>query len=167
MTSTSPISDDISQCLGIASTIFWVVATVPVIEKIYRTKDVSGISIGLFLFLLIGDISNLVGCILTNNLITQIMLSVLFIIMDGTVFLLCIIYNCNSPEQENEDTSSELSLPAVMIPGLIGMASATGFDYGKPYRDDNLTGMVFGWVSTVIYTISRLSQVIKNCRNIQ
>ncbi len=71
-----------SVCLGLLNLAFWIPALLPQIITNYRTGRVDALS-GLFVLQwLAGDVSNLLGCLLTNQLETQLITSVYFVCGD-------------------------------------------------------------------------------------
>ncbi|MQM03746.1 hypothetical protein Taro_036532 [Colocasia esculenta] len=56
--------DGVSFGLGMTSLVFWGVAEIPQIITNYQTKSGHGVSLGLLLTWVVGDIFNLVGCLL-------------------------------------------------------------------------------------------------------
>lgn len=76
----------ISFLLGYASIACWLNAQLPQIITNYRNKSVEGLSLPFLCNWLLGDVTNMIGCILTNQLPFQIYLSVYFCIVDLGLF---------------------------------------------------------------------------------
>ncbi|CAG8648798.1 16298_t:CDS:2 [Acaulospora morrowiae] len=77
----------ISIAFGYLSVFCWLNAQFPQLIENFRNKSVSGLSVPFLFNWLLGDISNLLGCILTNQLPFQVYLAIYFCIVD-----LCLFY---------------------------------------------------------------------------
>ncbi|CAG8476716.1 6766_t:CDS:2, partial [Scutellospora calospora] len=80
-------------CLCYLSICCWLNAQIPQILKNYRNKSVDGLSLPFMLNWLLGDIANLFGCILTNQLPFQIYLAMYFCVVDLALFYQYFYYN--------------------------------------------------------------------------
>ncbi|ORY48163.1 PQ-loop-domain-containing protein [Rhizoclosmatium globosum] len=76
-----------SFAIGIASLVCFGVAFFPQIYLNYSRKSVEGLSFGLMVFWVFGDIGNLVGSLLTNQLPIQIWIAAYFILLDVITLL--------------------------------------------------------------------------------
>jgi len=75
-------SDIISFSLGLLSIALWMVALFPQMRENYHNKSTEGLS---FIFLLqwfLGDSFNLLGCLLTNQFVTQVWTAIYFCFTD-------------------------------------------------------------------------------------
>ncbi|EFC36635.1 predicted protein [Naegleria gruberi] len=75
-------SDVASYVIGWLSILTSMISLFPQIIKNFTLKSSAGLSIYVFVIWMIGDITNLVGCILTNQLATQIYLAAYYVAMD-------------------------------------------------------------------------------------
>ncbi|KAF0474738.1 PQ-loop-domain-containing protein [Gigaspora margarita] len=75
-----------SILFGYLSIICWLNAQFPQLLKNYRNKSVDGLSLPFMVNWLLGDITNLLGCILTNQLPFQTYLATYFCIVDLALF---------------------------------------------------------------------------------
>lgn len=186
--------DKWSFIIGMISSLCWVVSSAPQIYQNYKTKRVDGQSPFLFSLLETGNILSLIGVILTDGLITQIITSVLYALLDGIMFVQYLYYRfCKktmkdeSEDQEddsqiaekdikstnldnesdyiNTDSSQSAGHVAGLATGLFIAASEAKVDYKAPYIKDQLVGSLFGWISGCVYIGSRIPQVIKNFQN--
>lgn len=108
------LNDEISFGFGIASLVFWGVAEIPQIITNYRNKSAVGVSLAFLSSWIIGDIFNLVGCILEPaTLPTQLYTAVLYTTVTIVLALQCIYYNHliqwrkrkhNEPNRVKEET---------------------------------------------------------------
>lgn len=77
--------ESVSSVSGTASLVVWIFAQTPQIYQNFRTKSVEGLS---FVFLLqwtLGDLTNLVGAFLTNQLPIQIVIAAYMLLVDVTL----------------------------------------------------------------------------------
>ena len=174
------ISDVFGECVeiqrekmcfgfGITSTLIWMWAQLPQIYMNFRSKRVDGLSIGFLLLLVLGDISNLTGCILTNGLVTQKITSSFFCFVDITCTLQYAYYTliypkyCADSQEESLISEERLGGYTQIVPGLVAAAAAVlGTEYENPYSKKYLAGSLIGWISATIYSSSRVFQIIKN-----
>lgn len=92
-----------SVALGLASIVFWMVVSIPQMVKNCRNiAGVEGISILLILQWTLGDATNLVGAILTNQLPLQIYLAIYFVFADLVLFSQYIYYQIWKRKQAKE-----------------------------------------------------------------
>ncbi|KAJ8320895.1 hypothetical protein KUTeg_002482 [Tegillarca granosa] len=83
----------VSLVFGIASILTWMVVTIPQMIKNCRyIKGIEGISIFLILQWTLGDSTNLIGAILTNQLPLQIYVAIYFVAADIVLFMQYIYY---------------------------------------------------------------------------
>jgi len=75
-------TDIASVILGLANIACWLVAQSPQLYENWKNSSVEALSPAFLLMWLIGDITNLVGCVLTKQLPVQLYTSVYFCIMD-------------------------------------------------------------------------------------
>lgn len=75
-------NDVASYVLGWMSIILSMISLFPQIIKNFVLKRAAGLSIHLFLIWFVGDVANLTGCILTNQLATQLYLAIYYVCMD-------------------------------------------------------------------------------------
>jgi len=71
-----------SFILGLLNILLWLIAQVPQVIKNFIIKDGGAISLGFMVLWLIGDVTNLLGCIFTDQLPTQLYVSVYYCCMD-------------------------------------------------------------------------------------
>jgi len=72
----------VSDVFGNLSQAFWLFAQLPQIWTNYRNKSVEGLSLPFLLNWLSGDVTNLIGCLLTNQLLFQRNLAIYFNFID-------------------------------------------------------------------------------------
>ncbi|KAF2865427.1 PQ loop repeat-domain-containing protein [Massariosphaeria phaeospora] len=72
----------ISTLLGTCSIISWLFAQLPQIYKNYHLKSTSGLSIFFLAEWLLGDLSNLLGCIFTQQASWQVIIAIYYVFVD-------------------------------------------------------------------------------------
>lgn len=157
--------DKVSFTMGMISNLIWFVESVPEIVVLCRTKDNTGISLFFFLFIVVGDLSGLIGNILTGLMATQMCTYLILLCFHVFLLLQYSYYRCKAKKlavevSDQEEDSNNLIVPAVV--SACAVAVSASVDYGEPYRGEQIIGSLFGWVSGVIYTSSRIPQVALN-----
>lgn len=86
--------DHVSFAIGLFSNIVFLVSSIPQIVLTFRTRCVEGQSPWFFSLLFLGSTCSLLGAIITNGLVTQIIQSVFYVLMDGILLfqLICFRY---------------------------------------------------------------------------
>ncbi|KAH9808020.1 PQ loop repeat-domain-containing protein [Melampsora americana] len=79
---TDNSSTSISDLFGTISQIAWLFAQLPQVWQNYRTKSVDGLALPFLLSWLLGDLTNLLGCLLTDQLPFQRNLAIYFTLVD-------------------------------------------------------------------------------------
>lgn len=172
--------DKVSFAIGLFSNIIFLVSSIPQIVLTCRTRCVEGQSPWFFSLLFLASICSLLGAIITNGLITQILQSVFYVLMDGILFaqLICFRYVVKPKTDQEEDGKEEEEIPeidsggadptgvppAVLAGSVLVAAAEAKTDFKAPYTGGKLAGTLFGWVSTIIFIASRVPQIVKNCR---
>ncbi|KAK4429130.1 putative vacuolar amino acid transporter YPQ1 [Sesamum alatum] len=88
------LNDQISFGLGIASLVCWAVAEIPQIITNFTNKSAAGVSLAFLSTWIVGDVFNLVGCILEPaTLPTQFYTALLYTIVTIILALQCVYYN--------------------------------------------------------------------------
>ncbi|XP_017415843.1 uncharacterized protein LOC108326792 isoform X1 [Vigna angularis] len=95
----SSARESASFFLGLISVIVWVVAEIPQIITNYRTKSTEGLSLTFLVTWIIGDVFNLLGCLLEPaTLLTQLYMAVLYTIITLALGLQTIYYGHIYPQ---------------------------------------------------------------------
>ncbi|KAL3840335.1 hypothetical protein ACJIZ3_024926 [Penstemon smallii] len=88
------LNDEISFAFGIASLVFWAVAEIPQIITNFNNKSAAGVSLAFLSTWILGDVFNLVGCILEPaTLPTQFYTAVLYTTVTIILAIQCVYYN--------------------------------------------------------------------------
>jgi len=159
--------DQIGFWFGLANIFLWLFAQAPQIYANYKNKSVESIS-GLFLFTwLLGDVTNLVGCILTQQLPTQLYTAIYFQIMDVLMLSQYAYYTYKNrkPRQiersdaplvnyAENDSGNASALHHTSSGGLAQRSS--DLSNGSKYRNFSIV-MLFGFTSSILYLTSSWS----------
>ncbi|ORX56306.1 hypothetical protein DM01DRAFT_1320506 [Hesseltinella vesiculosa] len=89
---TYGVQDTASLLLGYFSILFWLNAQLPQVVENYRRGSAQGLSFNFLSIWLAGDVANLIGCILTNQLPFQRYLGTYFVCVDITLVCQYIYY---------------------------------------------------------------------------
>jgi uncharacterized protein with PQ loop repeat len=166
--------DMFSFGVGITSNIIFLISALPQIVLNFRQKKVEGQSFPFFLLLLTGDVLNLIGIIITQGMMTQLISAIFYVLSDVCLCGQFITYkyilkthdDSVSPEPTTEEQPDVMpSIPSVKPAVLVLAAMAehvSATDYAAPYKGISLIGSLFGWGGGCIFTASRLPQIRKN-----
>ena len=168
--------DKWSFAIGMVSNIMWIVSSSPQIYQNCVTKKVEGQSPFLFSLLETGNIRSLIGVIINHGLVTQIITSALYALLDGIMFTQYLYYRfCNkqkvqfTEDDDNDKKSEQSSSSDMQVSGLASMAGVSlaqaKTDWTAPYSNEQLVGTLFGWIGGCVYIGSRIPQVLKNFQN--
>lgn len=169
----------ISSVFSIQSTVSWVIAQLPQQIKNYRLKSADGLSPHFLLLWLAGDFLNFIGCILTNQLPFQLYLSLYFLFNDTVLNIQYLLYRekpSRSPSHsryystgnsESVDVGSVFPLRreitmavAAGIPTVVDAIPITT----KNEKNSSQLGVLIAWICAIMYTSSRVPQLLKNYR---
>ena len=163
--------DQASFWIGLSSTVIWMYAQIPQIIMNFKTKNVDGLSFPFLCFLVLGDLCNLVGAIITHGLITQIITATWFISVDVFCTLQYIVFKwlipCIRRKKDEEDLQKAIQndngtyLLFKATPLLLASAYSASSD---PYKPPALYGTILGWCSAFSYISSRTPQIFRNCK---
>ena len=166
-------TDKVSFATGLFSSVCWTISSIPQVYTICKTKSVDGISPFLFSFLFIGDLMSLIGTIINNGLVTQILNYTLYVCLDLILLALYLYHKCfkkycnhtfesfSSKGFNNPNEINLNGLATVLVTNVVAAAvTATNVDYSLPYTGKYLVGTLFGWCSAIICITSRIPQVL-------
>ncbi|CAG8560177.1 14378_t:CDS:2 [Acaulospora morrowiae] len=102
--------DAISFLLGYASIACWLNAQLPQVITNYRNKSADGLSFPFLCNWLLGDITNLIGCLLTKQLPFQTYLAVYFCIVDLGLFFQYFYYTWYRAKPKTNDEQFEIPI---------------------------------------------------------
>ncbi|KAL3954874.1 hypothetical protein ACCO45_010437 [Purpureocillium lilacinum] len=90
---TLPIGEALSGIFGSISLTAWICLLIPQLLANYKAKNADGLSMTFLVVWLMGDVSNLVGALLTRLAPTAIALAIYFCILDAVLISQCLYYN--------------------------------------------------------------------------
>ena len=173
-----------AMIVGYCSVFSWLFAQLPQVIKNFRRKCTSGLSVYFLILWLLGDVSNLLGCILTDQMPFQKYLAGYFIFIDFVLFWQMLFYgqtehDNNAPEesdpligvhtiQRSYSLLSEQGLISTLV--VASMPAANALSVGARINNNSADesflidtlGQIFAWASLVCYLSSRLPQIIRN-----
>ncbi|ELP88115.1 hypothetical protein EIN_222780 [Entamoeba invadens IP1] len=79
------VVDYISYAFGLVNILFWLVAQAPQIIKTFMIKKADSLSVTFLIMWIAGDITNLLGCIFTDQTQIQLYTSIFFVIVDSVM----------------------------------------------------------------------------------
>uniref|UniRef100_A0A1J3J698 Putative vacuolar amino acid transporter YPQ1 n=1 Tax=Noccaea caerulescens TaxID=107243 RepID=A0A1J3J698_NOCCA len=98
----SSVRDELSLSLGVISVISWGVAEIPQVMTNYSEKSTEGLSIAFLTTWIIGDIFNLLGCLMEPaTLPTQFYMALLYTVTTSVLFVQSIYYGHIYPRLKN------------------------------------------------------------------
>ncbi|CAG8684552.1 15370_t:CDS:2, partial [Dentiscutata heterogama] len=150
-----------------ASIACWLCAQFPQIITNYRNKSVDGLSLYFLMNWLLGDLANLVGCILTKQLPFQVYLAIYFCSVDFGLFFQYFYYSWFYPRQDDEYVSIEPEDQINQRYSMSSLRSSILEDHNDNTPNDSInSGMLIGrtmaWACAVLYLTSRMPQIWKN-----
>eukprot|EP01059_Diplonema_ambulator_P028697 TRINITY_DN47593_c0_g1_i1.p1 TRINITY_DN47593_c0_g1~~TRINITY_DN47593_c0_g1_i1.p1 ORF type:complete len:457 (+),score=77.40 TRINITY_DN47593_c0_g1_i1:73-1443(+) len=108
-TCTYTVTEVASVFMGMLSILFWMMVTMPQLWVNYKSKEAEGLSIFFLLQWFGGDITNLIGCFLTNQTTSQTFLAMYYVCQDICLTSQFIYYTRiykRKPQEEAEETPS-------------------------------------------------------------
>ncbi|RKP14698.1 PQ loop repeat-domain-containing protein, partial [Piptocephalis cylindrospora] len=177
--------------LGYMSIFFWLNAQVPQLYTNYLLGSAASLSLPFLLIWLLGDITNFLGCILTNQLPFQRYLALYFCLIDLSLLIQFFYYEhgwstpiSSSPissnyveaspssqresvhfdlhEEDEEDEDDEEGEEGVLDKRWIASPSTMAVE--EPIEDGMMLniGVVMAWTCTCLYLASRIPQIVLN-----
>ena len=102
------VRDYIAFAVGMSSIAFWIMCQLPQFISNCKKKSVAALSVWFLLQWFAGDFMNLVGCFLTNQLLTQKATAMLYIVMDVIVLIQWLYYaKCRKKSVDDDGTKLE------------------------------------------------------------
>jgi uncharacterized protein with PQ loop repeat len=149
-----------SIIIGLIAIAFFAVAQFPQIYKNFKLKKLPGLSPFFIILWLCGDITNLLGCILSHQLPTQTYSAIYFVCVD-TISLSQIIWiKWRARRMEVLPMNNE-GRRLLMVNPLPVIAVATGI-LSNLKNPGDMAGYIIGWISAICYMSGRFPQIIKN-----
>ncbi|KAL2916545.1 Type I HSP40 co-chaperone [Polyrhizophydium stewartii] len=168
-------ADRASFLAGLISLAAYLVALMPQYVKNFQRKRVDGLSAGLVLLWASGDVCNLLGTVLTNQLPTQRLTAAYFVATDlllvGQFVWYKYLYRGRGyaavPAHSEEEGAAARNIRLVDPAELAGGAGGGGHlcNYRpSPTDTQQQLGALTAWGSGLLYFCSRIPQVVENER---
>ncbi|CAE6444450.1 unnamed protein product [Rhizoctonia solani] len=130
-------TDTISHVLGLASSAAWVGAQFPQLWTNYRLQSADGLALPFLANWFAGDSTNLIGCVLTNQLPFQTYLATYFVWIDGCLLIQYMYYEWyraprDPPKLEVDTAVAPLTASPTISVGHLG--ASTSSLPGRPPR---------------------------------
>jgi len=179
--------DEIGIVFGIAAMIIWTFALLPQIILNYMNGTAENQSFTFWFLWTLGDVLNVTGCLLANEIITNTGLALVYFFFTVIAFAQFLYYNYCKVYPKSENLLPEIQVPFNISPrylspqrrkisyGAIKKISAAGFACVTLYStigeetstllrrrlmsEQATTGVWLGWIMAVIYVVSRLPQI--------
>jgi len=164
---------------GFMSLLIWIFALLPQIVQSYQTKSVESQSIGFWILWVIGDVTNLIGCFLTHQIMTNTLLAAFYsfssVVILGQWFYYTYYYKRRTVQIN--DSNKKAAKKTGMVCGALcfltlapnSLFSSSFFPMDERRRLLHVTpsgrdvlGETLGWVMAFIYIISRAPQLYKS-----
>ncbi|KAL9644589.1 hypothetical protein ABK040_015328 [Willaertia magna] len=159
-----------SYIFGLLSILISMISLFPQIIKNFAFKKSEALSIYLFVIWFVGDITNLLGCILTGQLLTQILNAIYYCCMDITIILQYFSYSKDFNMNRLILKFKNLIFTFFCFYFIKNVNSLQNF-YNPPLcentnENDNLSQYIIGsicaWISSFCYIFAYLPQIYKN-----
>jgi len=170
--------------LGMLSNLCWLVAQSPQLYLNFKLGRAEGLSLLFLADWLLGDITNLIGCILTKQVPTQLFTAAYFCVIDSVMVLQWLYYNQKHKRASSYDVINSFMIPMVMVAlpaAMYAMADddatqvSVGHHHSRTLLSESesaritvtdtrngMIGYIVGCVSGMLYFTSRIPQIIKN-----
>lgn len=164
---------------GFMSLLIWIFALLPQIVQSYQTKSVESQSIGFWILWVIGDATNLIGCFLTNQIITNTLLAAVYS-LSSVVILFQWFYYTYYYEQDvviKNKSAKTVAKTTGLLGGAcccLGLVPDSMFNSSFVQMDERrrlrsltpngraILGATLGWIMAFIYVFSRAPQMYKS-----
>ncbi|KAG9396885.1 PQ loop repeat [Carpediemonas membranifera] len=175
----------VGACFGFLSILSWIFSAAPQVIKNFRRQSTEGFSIFFMSYWFLGDLTNLIGAIITGAVWTQILQAVYFCSMDTVLLLQFLLFNRHvwpritafikrilrgspSPAEDSDGDSRPL-LDEVSLASLSPLLVLIGIHLTSHQRHDlgvaqGILGELIGYVSALCYLSSRVPQVYHNIK---
>ena len=156
-----------SAALGNASMVFWMIAQVPQLYQNHQQGTAKALS-KLFLSIwLLGDLTNLIGSILTDQQPFQIRLATYFLTIDIIMLMQYghLHYNKQPRKEPLLRGSSTLIIPIIASALASPVSARKILISASQFSEYYQLGMILSWICAILYLTSRIPQILLNYNN--
>eukprot|EP00127_Corallochytrium_limacisporum_P002258 Clim_evm46s109 gene=Clim_evmTU46s109 len=154
----------VSVVFGLLNIVLWGVANFPQMWENYKNKDADGITWGMLILWLLGDLAALVGCILTHQLPFQLYTSIWFVFLDILIIWQKAIYRRTNlkdalAEEESDDEVQPLTgshengygttLRTVLTGTLVSVSALAALTTSTVYSIDSMSAVPVDTIAVV------------------
>uniref|UniRef100_UPI00398F1A99 lysosomal amino acid transporter 1 homolog isoform X2 n=1 Tax=Pristiophorus japonicus TaxID=55135 RepID=UPI00398F1A99 len=162
-----------SALLGLASICCFLFASLPQMYVAYKNGKVDqALSVGFLLCWVCGDITNFIGCYLTNQLVIQTVTANFYVTLDSMMISQFVYYKLKNRKGRSNSLLKWLCVAWVLICvitmmtilRLLRISHHSRSSPGQPDTFDTveLVGYICGYMSCIFYLGSRFPQLYKN-----
>ncbi|XP_067851453.1 lysosomal amino acid transporter 1 homolog isoform X2 [Heptranchias perlo] len=162
-----------SAILGLASICCFLFASLPQMYVAYKNGKVDqALSVGFLLCWVCGDITNFIGCYLTNQLVIQTVTANFYITLDSMMISQFVYYKMKNRKGRSNSLLKWLCITWVLICvitmmtilRLLRISHHSRSSSGQPGTFDSVEfmGYICGYMSCIFYLGSRFPQLYKN-----
>ncbi|XP_010898278.2 lysosomal amino acid transporter 1 homolog [Esox lucius] len=159
-----------SVVIGLISMFCFLLSTLPQVYEAYRNGKVEeAMSFGFPLFLFSGDLSSLIGCVLTSQLPIQIVAVVFYIFTDLLLISQFIYYKIKNRSSKKSTMLKwlcflwcSISTVALLILPKFITDNNTSVNTQSTSNSLELSGYACGYLASIFYLSSRFPQIYKN-----
>jgi uncharacterized protein with PQ loop repeat len=146
----------LAYSLSSISIVFYTIVFIPQLRIIYKTKSSSGISLWTILVWTQADYLSLFGCILSNLIVSSIVLGYYHIMMEFVMIFMFLKYT--------ETPKTFLKIFFIISFLIINLCSAIILHIVIIHPNENakLIGNIVGWFTMTMYIIGRIPQIRMN-----
>jgi uncharacterized protein with PQ loop repeat len=153
---TSVWQEFLAYSLSSISIIFYTIVFIPQLRIIYKTKSSGGISIWSVLIWTQADYLNLFGCILSNLIVSSIVLGYYHLIMEFIMIIMFLKYT------KTPKTFLQLFFIISFLIINLSITIVLQSVIIHPNEINKFIGSIVGWFTMVMYIMGRVPQIIMN-----
>ncbi|XP_070983380.1 lysosomal amino acid transporter 1 homolog [Oncorhynchus clarkii lewisi] len=160
-----------SVVIGLMSMFCFLLSTLPQVYEAYRNGKVEeAMSFGFLLFLFSGDLSSLIGCVLTSQLPIQIVTVVFYIFTDLLLISQFLYYKIKNKSSKKRPTLKWLcflwcgasTVALLILLKFITDNNPSANTQSSASNSVEISGYACGYLASIFYLSSRFPQLYKN-----
>lgn len=162
---------------GFTSLTIWMFALFPQIVQNYQTKSVESQSIWLWGLWSIGDVTNIIGCLLTKQIVSNTLLALFFCLSSVIILIQWFYYTYYFKRKSVYGSVKTVAKTTGVLGGALCFVNLAEDTLFSPYllsmdgrrrllhftpRGRTVLGAALGWIMALIYIIARVPQMWKS-----